>query len=399
MKALFSLFMLWSSIACASWFADKPQEMPPATIKVLLLKHADGALLEAKGSYEVVNPEDHKHLSSGFRGKRFYVHPHSRGVKWGEDFPDIFQLKIIPKSPETTFLVDGVQYKGCLEVYHIDGKIHLVNEVDIENYLKSRLTTYFLDADLKTEVMDAVTIAERTHAYYTVMRSEDAFWHVDAKKVGYNGCGLTLQNLNVDRSVDATRHLIMAYEGKPFASGWTPNCGGKTASFKAIFRKNIPCPEGVKSPFALRDRDEHKWTYQVTKDKLAQLAKTNRVTGIELFVDEPSKKVYGIQVQDGSHHSNIDFFTLQEALGKTQIKSNDFSVKIEGDSIAFKGYGEGVGVGLCLYSADQMAEKGDLAPEILATFFPYTHIQQQRTLPGKRGLYEEHHVITTDLSE
>jgi len=380
-----------------SWLKAAPEnEDRCATIKVLLQKHSDGALIEAKGPFEVVNPEDEKHLSSGWRGKRYYAFPHSNGIKWGEDFPDIYQLRIIPKSAETTFLIDGVQYKGCIEVYHIDSKLHIVNEVDIENYLKSTLTSAFLEANLKDEVMDALAIIARTHAYYSVSRSGDAFWHVDATQVGYTGMGLTLQNLNIDRSVDATRHLIMAYEGRPFAAGWTANCAGKTASFRDIFRKHISCPQGIKTPFSQKDRDEHKWSCSIPKERLAHLAKTNRVTGIELFTDEPSGKIYGIQVQDGKHHSNIDYFALQEALGPKQIKSNDFTVKVQDETIIFEGYGEGPGIGLCIYSALQMAEKGDLAPEILATFFPYTHIQQQRTLPGKKGIYEEHHTISND---
>ncbi len=400
MKALFGLCIMLMTSAYCGWLKSPDDQVPArATIKVLLKKHSDGALIEAKGAYEVVNPEDEKHLSSGWKGKRYYAYPHTSGIKWGEDFPDIYQFRIIPKSPETTFLVDGIQYKGCIEVYHIDSKLHIVNEVDVENYLKSTLTSAFLNSHVKDEVMDALSIVSRTHAYYTILRSEDAFWHVDSSQVQYTGAGLILQNLNIDRSVDATRDLIMAYEGRPFAAGWTQNCAGKTASYRDIYRKYISCPSGIKTPFAAKDRSENKWTCKIAKERLAHLAKTNRVTGIELFVDEPSGKVYGIQVQDGKHHSNIDYFALKEALGSKQIQSNDFKVTVQDDSIIFEGFGEGPGIGLCLHSASQMADKGDLAPEILATFFPYTHIQQQRSLPGRRGMYEEHHTVSTEATD
>ena len=387
-----TLFLVWIAYAHAGWLVpERDIDQKPATIKVLLQKHTDGCLIESRGAFEVINPDNNAVVSTGWMGKRYYAYPHVQGIKWGEDFPDIFQLRIVPKSADATLLVDGVQVKGVLELYHVDDKLHVINEVDVENYLKSTLTTKFLSGDIHPEVMDSLAIAARTNTYYTVMRDADAFWHVDAEEVGYNGYGLTLQNLNVDRAVDATKHLVMSYEGRPFPASWTEHCAGITASFSRIFRKNIPCPNGIESRVAANERENTKWTFSMSREKLAHLAKTNRITGIDLFLDDDSHKVYGIQVQDGKHHSHIDFFALQEALGKDAIRSNDFTVKLVGNQIEFEGYGEGAGVGLCLYSATQMAEGKELAPEILAKFFPFTHLQQQRSLPTSR--YEEHHAI------
>ncbi len=395
MKRFIASLLLFSS-AFAGWFSSPQPEAPlkPATIKVLLKKHCEGALVEAKGPFEVINPQDDKHLSSGWRGKRYFLYPHDKGIKWGENYLDIYQVRIVPKSPETTFLVDGIQLHGCLEAYYIDGAIHIINEVDVENYLKSVMTTHFSDCDLRSDVMDALSIVMRTDAYYTVMRSNNAFWHTDAMSCGYNGCGLTLQNLNIDRSVDATKALVMSYEGRPFPATWTENCAGKTGAYRDIFRKNIPCPAGIKTPFAAKVRDENTWMFKLAKEKLAHLAKTNRVTDIDLFVDEPSGKTYALRVKDGSHSSNIDYFALKEALGSS-IKSNDFTIKIDRNEVIFNGFGEGDGSGLCIYSASQMAEKGDTAPEILATFFPFTHLQQQQIIPTRNTHYEEHHTINS----
>lgn len=397
MKALLTSLCL-TACAFAGLFSPNVEtpETKPATIKVLLKKHSEGALIEAKGPYLVFNPFDNKKLSSGWSGKRFYLHAHDQGIKWGEDFPGIYQLRLVPKNPNTTFLVDGMQVQGCLEVYHIDGAVHIVNEVDVENYLKSVLTTHLSQEHLHPDVLDALAIAMRTDAYYHAMRSSDAFWQVNASDVGYTGCGLILQNLGIDRAVDATRYLVMSYEGHPFPTAWTPNCAGKTGSYRDIFRRNISTPSGVKTPFAQKVRDEHTWTFSLPKERLAHLAKTNRVTDIDLFIDGTSSKTYGLRIRDGSHSANVDFFALQQALGPQNIKSNDFTVKIENNNVIFSGFGEGHGVGLCLFSATQMAEKGELAPEILATFFPYTHIQQQRTLPSPSIAFEEHHTLETN---
>ena len=63
------------------------------------------------------------------------------------------------------------------------------------------------------------------------------------------------------------------------------------------------------------------------------------------------------------------------------LKSNLFNVSIKGNIAVFEGYGIGQGVGLCLYSAKQMAERGDNAVEILAQFFPGMILEKMPAYP------------------
>lgn len=354
---------------------------PVAQVKVLVKKNAEGALIEVKGAYDVIDPFTQKKVSNGFKGKRFYLYPHSEGIKWGEDFAGIYQIKISPKDAVSSVLVDGIQYKGNLEIYHVDNKITIINEVDVENYLKSILSSQ-IQEDLEPAVMDAIAILARTQTYYHIQHHERAFWHIDAAAVDYKGHALSLFSPKIIKSVDSTRFLVMTYEKKTFPTTWNENCAGKTASYSAVFRKNAPVPAGIKSTFAEKSRKDHHWTFTTTKSKLANLAQTNRVTELDLYVDQQSEKVYAIRIQDGSHHKQLHFFDLQKGLGAKNLLSNDFTVTIEGNNVTFEGYGEGCGVGLCLYSAKEMAKRGDTAPEILSLFYPYTHVEQIRTLPA-----------------
>ncbi|MCB1110655.1 MAG: hypothetical protein KDK64_06695 [Chlamydiia bacterium] len=353
----------------------------PATIKVLLAKDSDGFLLEARGPFVVSNPENGKKESSGRRGKRFFLYPHEEGIKWGENFLGIFQLQIAPTSAETSFLVDGIQYRGAIEVYNIEGKLHVINEVDVESFVKSTLTEKLKGKSFSPNVMDALAIISRTDAYYKALMNYDAFWHVTANDFDYHGTGLTLQNLDVDKGVDNTRYLVMTYEEQPFPGSWTENSGGKTASYSSIFRKNTSTPSGVETPFALKTRKDTHWSLTINTQELAKVVKTNRVTGIDLFVDHFSGRVYAARLHDGTHQEDVDFMTLQKALGVDKLKSNDFSVSIKGNVAVFEGYGAGPGVGLCLYSAKQMAERGDDAPQILTEFFPGVSIEKMRSYP------------------
>ena len=381
MKYLLSLLLLFCSLV-ANINASNTNSAKPATIKVLLEKKSSGVLIESRGPFVVYNPENGKKISSGQRDKRFFCHPHNEGIKWGENFLGIFQIHIEPSSPNTTFLINGKQYFGAIHLYHVEDKLNVINEIDIESYVKTTLSNKNL-ASQQPKVLDSIAIIARTDAYYSAIKNTHAFWHVNAKDTGYTGMGLSLQNIEIDKAVDNTRYLVMVYNKKPFPSSWTKHCGGKTASYSSIFRKNIETPNGITSPFATNNRMDSQWNFTINTQDLAKIVKTNRVTGIDLFVDRSSGKIYATRIHDGSHSEDISFIDLQKALGENQIKSNDFTVNIKGNIAIFEGFGEGVSSGLCIFSAEQMSDRGDEVPYILETFYPESELKKIREFPNK----------------
>lgn len=365
-------------LGAAHLATDASQKAKPATIKVLITKQTEELLLEVRGRYQIYNPADGFLIASGITDKRSFLIPSENGIKWGELFPGIFQIRIVPGDSQSTILVNGIQYRGCVEIYNIEDTLNVVNEIDIENYIKSTLTYQFPES-MNNEVMEAIAILARTNAYYMVSRNPNVFWHVDGNEIGYQGYALIFQNLHVDRAVENTHHMVLTYNKNPFATAWTQNSAGKTAEFAAIFRKESPAPSGVTAPLAEKDRDKHRWSFTLTKQQLAKIAKTNNVTEVKLFQEKGSGKVYGIRIVDRSDSHDIDFFNLQKAIGKNRLLSNDFTVTLAGDTISFTGFGEGHGVGLCIYSANLMARRGDNTSKILAAFYPNTQLENIRT--------------------
>ncbi|MBU6446075.1 MAG: hypothetical protein KGQ49_01595, partial [Verrucomicrobia bacterium] len=248
------------------------------------------------------------------------------------------------------------------------------------------LTSQFT-APLEPEVMSALAILVRTDAYHYVTKANpSSFWHVNAKEVDYQGSALVVHNSLIDRAVESTRHLILLHgeDGKdvPFATTWTDNCAGKTAAYAQIFRKDTAAPQkGVEAPHAALSRSESKWTYQIGRKTLAHMFNLKQLSACELFVDKSSSKVYGVRMKDGKECIDMDFFTLQERLGSVHIKSSDFTVTLKEDSVLFTGYGKGHGVGLCLYSANALAQNGENAVKILSKFYPETYLFNLDAVP------------------
>src|SRR5262249_48102922 len=98
--------------------AKETQTVPVGPkIKVLLEKDVPSAFLEAKGHYRVLRKDSGNVLSSGTVGKRFVVHALQDGLRWGEEYPDVYQISIVPLTPESALYVNGIQYKGAISIY------------------------------------------------------------------------------------------------------------------------------------------------------------------------------------------------------------------------------------------------------------------------------------------
>lgn len=356
---------------------------PYPTIKILVAKDVNSIEVEADGPYRVFNPADSCVTGYGLFGKCYPVHATEDGLKWGESFPSTYQIAIVPASNKTQLFVDGVAYTGSIFVYQIGNKVNIVNQTKVEDYLKCTLPTK-LDCNLKDEAMAAAVIAARTDIYYKALRHEKAFFQVDAKEVGYHGLDC-IKSRNVDRAVDATRYLVMKcddceYLGL-FPATWTEHSAGKTACASAIFRRVMNGPkEGVESAIAASDREVSSWSLFVKKKELAKTLSLKDITSVSACRDFDSSKVFAVRFSGNDGAKEEDFFKLQNLLGKEKLLSTDFDVELQGDLVAFSGHGKGHGVGLCLFSANKLAEHGTDAVKVLHKFFPSTEVVMMPTL-------------------
>ncbi|MGM0440643.1 MAG: SpoIID/LytB domain-containing protein [Chlamydiota bacterium] len=357
---------------------------PEPTIKVLLADDVDGAMLEVRGAYNIIDPRNGNRLGTRLIGKANFVHPLPAGLKWGEKFPAIYQFEIVPDNKTTTTLVNGTQYLGNIRVFQIGEKISIVNEVPIEEYLKSTLSPQF-EEPLPDEVANAIAIAARTEAYYIASMAPKAYWQVQADQVDYQGYAVTHNGNGLDKAVDETRYFVMQSDAKDndshfFAARWTDHSAGKTAPFHLIFRhEGGALQEGVEVPVAALNREDSEWSYKTTKAELESLTHSGRLKEIELYTDPQSKKVYNVRLVEEQGDEDYDFLSFQHLLGVDRLQSSDFNVDIEGEKVIFNGYGKGPGVGICLYAAQNMSNNGEDAASILMTFFPEARIVKARS--------------------
>lgn len=206
-------------------FFKKPMPAKPPTIKVLIVHDKTGVVLEVKGKYKIFDPHTGDHIGSRFKGKRKFIQAVQDGIKWGEEFPGIHQILIVPDEAGVTTIVDGIEYHGPVYVYDIGGTISIVNQIYIEDYLSSILAQRFPES-LDRETLAAAAIAARTSAYYSAENPKSPYWSIDAQQSGYQGFAAINFSSPIEQAIKDTRFMIMSSypingsEITPFIAMW-----------------------------------------------------------------------------------------------------------------------------------------------------------------------------------
>lgn len=383
--ALLSTALLPYPESFASSSLQQLEREKPPTLRILLAKGpANGDAhhwIEVKGRYTLYNLSDGDLILSATKSPLQPVHITAEGLYFGELMPGIHQMRIAPGDSRSTILVDGIEYRGWIDLYSVDGKLAIVNEVDVENFLRATIAPQFASRSSESrEVLEALAIVARTHACAHLKQHRGSVWHLTAADAGYQGSSLGQDAIGMLRAIDETRHLVMTYEGNPFAATWTEECAGRTASFATLFRKESAGPTGVQLPQVWLSSAPSTWSFSLSKRALAELLDLSEVSEFNLYLDSASSKVYGIRASDGHRSIDLDFFSFQQVVGANRLLSSDFTTRVEKETIHFNGLGRGHGVGLCLTTAKKMAEQRANAETILATFFPGTTLTQLKKL-------------------
>ncbi|MCP5507669.1 MAG: SpoIID/LytB domain-containing protein [Chlamydiales bacterium] len=231
---IFSLLLAMLAVAPAlqagpwenfsNFFSKKTYPAPPM-LRILIVDRRPEVNVEVKGRYKIFDPRNNSHIATRKLGKRDQMAAESDGIRWGEQFPGVYQLLIVPEDMSIPVIVDGIEYRGAIYVYNIEGTLSVVNRADMEHYLTSVLTPVF-DDTAPQELLAAAAITARTNAYFMAENPKNPFWAVNASQVDYMGYVPVNADAAINRAINETRYMIMSktgtYEGMvtPFPVVW-----------------------------------------------------------------------------------------------------------------------------------------------------------------------------------
>jgi stage II sporulation protein D len=325
------------------------------------------------------------------------------GWRVGDQSVETSELTLIAMGEGGNLSINGKPYRGSCRLVPVGpGKFDVVNDVDLEGYLKG-VVSKELYPDWHEEAFKAQAIVARTYALYEMKTSGlGRRWdvHPDERSQVYGGIGG--ENGSSRTATDATAGVVVAYgpsgEERIFKAYFSSCCGGIAQSAVDAF--------GVLDIEPLSDRmvgnrcnmsPKYNWGPIVfTKDELTRRLK--RWGAAKSRTEKDMAAVVQIDRAAYNRHGRPTRFTVTDARGQrfsmngTELRSainsgagpgeqtvpsSFFTPANEEKVIRFvDGHGFGHGVGLCQWCAQAQAESGVPHEQIVLDAFRGATLQR-----------------------
>ena len=303
-------------------------------------------------------------------------------------------------------------FQGSLILRIIDGELHAINRIAIEDYLTSVIASE-MSGTSSIELLKAHAVISRSwllaqlnphpsaphrEEQKGVIRWYDREAHThfdvcaDDHCQRYQGVHRKI-TAQVHEAIRATRGIVLSYEGEVCDARFSKCCGGITELYESCW-DDTPHPylSVVRDPFCNTNdpkilsevlnhydqgTDFYRWTVEYTQEELSELVRRRGGFDYGDIVDlipierGPSGRIIRLQIV-GTKATRIigKELEIRRTLSETHLYSSAFEVEKEGDTFVLHGSGWGHGVGLCQIGAAVMGAKGYKYDEILSHYYP-----------------------------
>ncbi len=342
------------------------------SIRVLILENEAEARGSASTSLEVRNPNGgavFQTISSQQEARiRF-----DKGVLTvnGKAWP-VTEIVLSPAGGGAV-RVNGATYRGTLKlIVTAQGRINAVNLVDIEEYLYG-VVPKEMPPNWPEEALKAQAVVSRTFARYQMSANAARQYDISASTASQVYGGVTAETERTRRAVDATRGLILTFNGRPALTYFHANSGGMTEDARNVWRVAIPYLQSVSDDYSARAPGAA-WTsflsFQQIRDAMNRNGLTvGQISDIETAAQSPSGRVVRMKITHSAGTTVVGGNEFRTMTDPSLIKSTLFKAERNSQGLRFDGRGSGHGVGLSQWGARIMAEGGSPFREILLYYY------------------------------
>ena len=374
------------------------------------------------------------------------------GILWNGN--QYRELKFIPQTKDASFSMKDVTigvnfhwerketqtFLGTLRLVVEEGKICAINELPVESYLTSVISSE-MKATSSLEFLKAHAVISRSwllaqmekrqsqssggNGFFSFVKKDDELirWYDRDDHTIFDVCaddhcqryqGITkADNIHVVEAVKATRGQILMYDGEICDARFSKCCGGVTEEFQYCW-EDTPKPYLVSVPDAatpdgdpfchthdkhilsqvLNDYDQetsdfYRWQVEYTQEQLRELIERKlkmsfgQILALEPLERGKSGRIWKLKIVGKERQFTIGKeLEIRRTLSETHLYSSAFEVEpmdiVQGvpQKFVLKGAGWGHGVGLCQIGAAVMGEKGYRYDEILLHYYQGAEVKR-----------------------
>jgi len=274
------------------------------------------------------------------------------------------------------------RYRGGLEFREESGRLAVINELDIEDYLRGVVASE-MPASWPAEALKTQAVAARNFALQRVESTRGSSYNVTCDMSSQMYGGYDAESPATNKAVEATRGMVMLSGGDLVAAYFHSSSGGYTENSEDVWVAKLPYLRWKEDKF---DKNDTYYNWQVNytveqlKEKLSgagyefskisdlqELARTSsgaRVKKLAVKGEGPSGKALTVEI---SNSDNVRIALGLKSSLFTFTKKYDKNKKLTG--VSFTGSGWGHGLGMSQYGVRGMARAGYNYQEILKYYY------------------------------
>ncbi len=222
---------------------------PVFAIKIGLLSGVSSAGVGTSGDGVVIDARTNRTVAElkQMRGYMIVARKNKMAIKINGKYEDINTDRIVIKSGQDGFVSTKKRwYRGNLIIQNYNGKLTVINDVDIENYLKGVIPSE-MPTSWDVEAHKAQAIAARSYALANLGKRANKGYDLDDTPKDQAYGGASAENRGTTKAVNDTRGIVLTHNQKIISAFYTASAGGKTKTANAAWGGNVPYVRSVPS--------------------------------------------------------------------------------------------------------------------------------------------------------
>lgn len=298
---------------------------------------------------------------------------------------------------------NGRRYRGTLAFVPVDTAILVVNQLDLESYLRGVVPVELgVRSPGEQAALEAQAVAARSYAIVRRREAAERGYDLTSGAVDQAYGGMDVEHPLADAAIAATAGLVLWYDGTVVRAPYHSTCGGRTVAPSEAWsgERDVPYLRGVRDA---PEGSEHSWCeispryrWERTLNRhdlemvvaryvsgrgagwsgggggvrgvqIERTTRSGRVAALALTTDGGTMHLIGSAVRTTLRSArgeivNSTYFSLEPVVGRDGRLMQ----------LTLRGAGNGHGVGMCQWGAIARARAGHDVRSILSAYFPGT---------------------------
>ncbi|MCA9473084.1 MAG: SpoIID/LytB domain-containing protein [Nitrospirales bacterium] len=269
------------------------------------------------------------------------------------------------------------QLKGRVEIRHYQGRLLVVNHVDVEDYVAG-VVTGEINTSWHPEALKAQAVAARTYVLYKKMMNQEQPYDVVSSVQDQVYEGQAQVDEKVQSAIRQTKGKVITYQQRPILAAYSSTAAGPTEDASYVWDVNVPYLKGVECPFDDQS-PRYRWQAAISLETLERKFRkldyeVGSIATITPFTQTPSGRIDRIRILHSRGQLIVTGQDFRRIAGYSTILSTQFQIESLGRELVVKGKGAGHGVGLCQWGMKEMADLGYGYEAIVRYYYPETDV-------------------------